>query len=148
MSPLAAATTYGHARAPGQGAVAAGVVYGGLTSQRHPIVLEVSRNGREVVRAAIAIRLQCTSGGGATVPDGYTRLTLTAGGRFRASFGPNVTRNDDGTTTDWEGSVRGAFNASRTRASGTWQLQATDRDAAGAVTDTCNSGSIAWRAKQ
>jgi hypothetical protein len=59
-----------------------------------------------------------------------------------------TTRNDDGTTTDFEGSVSGAFNKARTKATGKWTFKATDHDATGAVTDTCDSGSVSWSAKQ
>ena len=69
-------------------------------------------------------------------------------GKFSASFGPQVNRNDDGTTTDFEGSLRGALNKARTKLSGKWQLKVTDHDASGAVTDTCDSGSVSWKAKQ
>jgi hypothetical protein len=68
--------------------------------------------------------------------------------KFGASFGPVTSRNDDGTTTDFEGSDSGAFNKARTKASGKWSLKATDRDASGAVTDTCDSGSINSTVKQ
>ena len=56
-------------------------------------------------------------------------------------------RSDDGTTSDFEGSFSGAFNKARTKVSGKWSFKATDHDAAGAVTDTCDSGSISWTAK-
>ena len=55
---------------------------------------------------------------------------------------------DDGTTVDMEGSFAGRFTRSRAGASGTWTLKVTMRDAAGAVTDTCDSGEVTWRVKQ
>jgi hypothetical protein len=63
-------------------------------------------------------------------------------------FGPVTQRNDDGTTIDFEGTISGTFNSSRTRVSGTWAFKGTEHDAAGAVTDTCDSGSVSWSAKQ
>ena len=129
-------------------AAAGGTVYGGATAQGFPVVIETSRNGRKVVDSTIAIRLTCTSGGAVTVPDGYRGLSVSKKRKFSASFGPMTTRNDDGTTTDFEGSVSGAFNKARTKATGKWSLKATDHDAAGAITDTCDSGSVSWSAKQ
>lgn len=82
------------------------------------------------------------------MPDGYRGLSVSKKRKFSASFGPMTTRNDDGTTTDFEGSVSGAFNNARTKATGKWSLKATDHDAAGAITDTCDSGSVSWSAKQ
>jgi hypothetical protein len=61
---------------------------------------------------------------------------------------PEITRNDDGTMTDIEGRIGGALTPARTRARGTRQLKLTTHDIAGAVTDTCDSGSISRRAKR
>jgi hypothetical protein len=138
--------------APSQGSsapivVTLGTSYGGVTSQDFPVVVDVNRRRSRIVRAVIAIRLSCTSGGFLTVPDGYTKLSIRRG-KFSASFGPVTQRNPDGTTTDVEGTISGTFNSSRTKVSGTWAFKATDHDAAGAVTDTCDSGSVSWSAKQ
>jgi len=148
VSPLTAAagTEQGGSRATTAGA--GGTVYGGVTAQDFPVVVETSKNGRKVVKATIAIRLTCTSGGVVILPDGYTAMSVSKKRKFSASFGPVTSRNDDGTTTDFEGSISGAFNKARTKASGKWSLKATDHDASGAITDTCDSGSINWRAKQ
>jgi hypothetical protein len=147
-APATAADTSEGTRAPEPVTVPTGVIYGGATSQRFPIVIEVSSDGGQVVHATVAIRLRCTSGGVAVIPDSFDQLAVSKSGRFRNSFGPQVTRNADGTTTDLEGKIAGAFNATGRRASGTWQFKATTHDAAGAVSDTCDSGSIGWRVKQ
>jgi hypothetical protein len=123
------------------------VSYGGVTSQDFPVVVDVNRRRSRVVRAVIAIRLSCTAGGFVVTPDGYTKLSIRRG-KFSASFGPTPQRNPDGTTTDFEGTISGTFNSKRTKVSGTWAFKATFRDAAGAVTNTCDSGSVSWRAKQ
>lgn len=148
VSPLTAAARPEHGSSRATTAAAGGTVYGGVTAQGFPVVIETSKNGRKVVRAAIALRLPCTAGGFFTVPDGYMGMSVSKMRKFGASFGPETNRNDDGTTTDFEGSVRGAFNKARTKASGKWSVKATVHDAAGAITDTCASGSISWAAKQ
>lgn len=148
VSPLTAAARPEHGSSRATTAAAGATVYGGLTSQGFPVVIETSKNRRKVAQATIAIRLTCTSGGAFAVPDGYTGMSVTKKRKFRASFGPITSRNDDGTTTDFEGSVAGAFNKSRTKVSGRWSIKATDHDASGATTDTCDSGSIRWTAKQ
>jgi hypothetical protein len=147
-SPLSAAARPDRASPRVTAAAAGGTVYGGITAQQFPVVIEASKNGRKVAKANIALRLTCTSGGFVTVPDGYRGLSVSKQRRFSASFGPTTSRNDDGTTTDFEGSISGTLNKARTKASGNWSLKATERDAAGAVTDTCDSGSIDWNAKQ
>ena len=145
--PIAApASTHTLGRAAAQ-KKPAGLVFGGVTSQGGPVVVELSKSGRQMARAVVGIRLTCTSGASATVFDGYQKLAVKSR-RFSTSFGPQVSRNADGTTTDFEGSIAGTINKARSKATGTWQLKATDRDAAGTVTDTCDSGAVSWSAKQ
>jgi hypothetical protein len=146
-APLAATAAPAHRSTLARSATA-GASYGGLTSQDFPVIVEVNKTRRKVVRTVIAIRLTCTSGGFVTTPDTYGRLPIGKTGKFSMSFGPETQRNDDGTTTDFEGSVSGAFNSDRTKVSGTWSYKATDHDASGAITDTCDSGSVDWSAKQ
>jgi hypothetical protein len=146
-SPLAAAAAPEHGSAVARSA-APGVTYGGVTSQDFPVVVEVNKTKRKVVRATVAIRVTCTSGGTVTTPDTFVKLTISKTGKFASSFGPETQRNDDGTTTDFEGSISGAFNSRRTTVSGKWSFKATDHDASGAITDTCDSGSVSWSAKQ
>lgn len=128
-------------------AAAGAAVFGGVTSQDFPVLIETSKKGRRA-KAVIAIRLTCASGGAFTTPDGYSVMTVDKKRRFSASFGPETDRNDDGTTTDYEGSINGSFNKPRTKVSGTWSLKATDHDASGAITETCDSGRVNWTAKQ
>ena len=146
--PLNAAARPEHGGSGATAAGAGGTVYGGATGQDFPVVIETSKNGRKVVKARIAIRLTCTSGGSFALSDSYAGLSVNKRRRFSTSFGPVTNRNDDGTTTDVQGAISGAFNKARTKASGTWSLKATDHDTSGAVTDTCDSGNISWTAKQ
>jgi hypothetical protein len=148
VSPLSAAAKGEHGSPRATIAGVGGTVYGGVTAQGFPVVIETSKNGRKVAKAFIAISLNCTSGGIATFPDDYSALKVSKKRKFGASFGPLTTRNDDGTTTDFQGSMSGKFNKSRTKASGTWSFKLVDHAASGAVTDTCDSGSVSWNAKQ
>jgi hypothetical protein len=148
--PLGAAASPRGAGPTARTAAAAGVVYGGLTNatDRFPVVVEVSKNRKQIVRASAGIRLQCSSGtGGFTIPDSYGKLKVSKTGKFGVSFGPETFRNDDGTTDDVQGSISGAFNAARTKVSGKWQYKLTHHDATGAVVDTCDSGVVSWSAK-
>jgi len=123
-------------------------VYGGRQAKDgFPVVIEVTKNRRKIVRASIAIRLYCSAGGFYTVPDDYTKLSVNKKGKFGVAYGPETVRNDDGTTSDYAGSISGSFNAAHTKVSGTWQAKETDYDGAGAVTDTCDSGTVSWSAK-
>ena len=82
------------------------------------------------------------------MPDNWTNLRVSTQRKFTASFGPKVERNDDGTTTDFQGRMTGALNDSKTKIVGTWRMIASDHDAAGAVTDSCDTGLLTWSAKQ
>jgi hypothetical protein len=126
--------------------VGGGSVLGGLTSQEFPVMIEM-RSPRRIAEAVAAIRLPCEAGGFFTMADGWNNVRVSKQGRFAVEFGPETERQDDGTTVDSEGTFSGRFNKSRTRASGTWSLKGTFRDAAGAVADTCDSGSVDWTAK-
>jgi hypothetical protein len=148
VSPLTAAARSEHGSPLATSAGAGGTVYGGSTAQDLPVVIATSKNGRKVVKAIVAIRLSCTSGAAFTLPDGYLNMAISKKRKFGASFGPTTTRNSDGTTSDLEGTISGAFNKARTTVSGKWSFKGTDHDASGAVTDTCDSGSVSWKAKQ
>ena len=147
-APLAAAAAPRHDGAPVRiSAVASGVVYGGVTGDGFGLMVETNKSRRNIVRIAAGLRLHCTSGVTFSTPDGWSKLSVRKR-KFSATFGPMTERNDDGTTVDLQGAVSGKFNRSMTSISGTWSLKGTERDATGAVTDTCDSGTINWTAKQ
>jgi hypothetical protein len=125
-----------------------GVVFGGFTPQGWPVAVEVSRDRRKVVRAAIGLDLKCTAGDFRSHGDFYTDVPLSKTGRFRASFSGSRTDYPDGTFDVFRGSMRGAMKVARTKMTGTWRLMVTAHAASGAVTDNCDSGTVKWRAKQ
>jgi hypothetical protein len=146
--PLAASAS-AHSDAPyARSAATAGVTFGGLTSQGWPVVVQFNKSQRRVVRAVIGLDLRCTSGGFARLSDRFVDLRVNTSRKFRASFGPITQRFDDGSSYDLEGSISGALNRARSKVSGKWHLKLTDHDSAGAVTDTCDSGSVRWTATQ
>jgi hypothetical protein len=69
------------------------------------------------VKASIGLSLNCTSGGLINLPDEYSKVRVSKKGKFSAAFGPTPVPNPDGTTTDFQGSMSGKFNASRTKVS-------------------------------
>jgi hypothetical protein len=128
-----------------------GVVFGGRTAQSWPIVIEVSHDGRQVVRAAVALDVKCAiSGSTSAWSDRYQHVPLSAAGSFSASFGPspNITLAS-GQKGDVSGRVKGKLNARRTSGSGTWSFDVVVHDpATGAVVDNCHSGNVTWKVKQ
>ena len=147
-APLAAAAAPRHDSTPARiGVVASGVVYGGVTDDGFGLMVETNKSRRNIVRIATGLKLNCTSGVTFSTPDGWSKLSVNKR-KFSATFGPLTERNDDGTTVDLQGAVSGKFNRAMTSISGTWSFKATEHDATGAVTDTCDSGTINWTAKQ
>lgn len=141
MVLVAGGPTDADARAP------APVVFGGLTPQQWPVVVEISRDRRKVVRAAIGLPVTCSSGASGYYSDQYRGVPLRKG-RFQASFDGGRVDHDDGTYDVFQGSVKGTTNASRTVMSGTWRLMLVAYSALGAEIDRCDSGVVRWRAKQ
>ena len=146
--PVAATASSHVSGGTARGAAAAGLVYGGQTSQGWPVVIQANKSRRQVVRAITALHLECTTGDFSNIPDAYIRLPVNKRRRFSASFGPDTNRNPDGTTADFSGSISGAFNRARSKVSGTWHFHITEFDTSGAQTGTCDSGNVRWSAKQ
>ena len=147
-TPLVAVAAPRHDGTPAQITdIAAGVVYGGVTDDGFALMVETNTSRRKIVRMAAGLKLHCTSGASFSIADGWNKLSVKKR-KFSATFGPTTQRNDDGTTVDLEGFVSGKFNRTKTSVSGTWSYKGTVHDATGAVTDTCDSGTINWTAKQ
>ncbi len=144
MIPMASATPAG-VRTP---SAATGNTYGGVTPQGMPLVVDMTADRRHIVRAITVLEMTCTSGDTFVVTDRYPRMPVTKKGRFSFAFGPETERNPDGTTTDFKGRIAGRLNLTKTKISGTWSYTVTEHDTAGAVTDTCTSGTVSWTAKQ
>jgi hypothetical protein len=146
--PVVAAAAPRHEAAAAQGelTITLGNVFGGVTPQHWPVIVEVNDSFRRVTRTFAGIHLDCTSGDTFRFSDSWQDLRIKRG-KFRSSYGPDVEPNDDGTTTTWEGSVSGKFNRLQTKVAGSWTAKATVRDPAGTVIDICDSGVVNWKAK-
>jgi hypothetical protein len=149
VAPLPAAASAHHPRAAAAGlTLSLGQSFGGLTAQGWPIAFGNNLMTTKIPWITVGLDLKCTSGGMDSERDGYTGLRVSKRGAFGASFGPKTQQFSDGTSVVAQGSMRGSLNKSRQKASGTWQLQLTWRDASGATADTCDSGAVHWRAAQ
>lgn len=110
---------------------------------RLPFLLRISRSGRQVAQAALDWNAQCQSG----QPFGSGTVSPPASIRRNGSFAFTERYSEDGgaTRTDYVSALRGAFE--RGKATGTWRITVeTRRKDTGAVTDSCDSGTIRWRA--
>jgi hypothetical protein len=136
--PSAAATTSG----------SSAHVYGGVTPQNWPIVVDLDKTQKQVTRIVIGLDMTCTSNENFGTTDGFTAVRINSKNRFKATFGPQ--RIDAaGTPADIQGAITGRRSKDRSSIKGTWNYKVTFYDAAGTtVTDTCDSGLVSWKASQ
>ena len=139
-------THSGDAAAVASSARATPVVFGGKTAQGWPVVIQISPNGKKVVRALAAIA-QDPANNSMIVPDEFLNLPVKAG-RFGTTWGPDQLNLDNGQVAEVSGFVSGKFSRNRRTASGTWQCKAVVKDAAGAIVATYDSQPVALRATQ
>jgi len=123
-------------------------VYGGVTPQNWPIVVDLDKTQTKVTRIVIGLDMTCTSKENFGTTDGFTDVKINSKNRFKATFGPQ--RIDAaGTPTDIQGSITGKRAKDRSFIKGTWNYKVIFYDAAGTtVIDTCESGLVSWKAAQ
>jgi hypothetical protein len=127
-------------------------VYGGVTSSGYPVVIRLSRTGKQVVRATIGLELKCQTPGDLTLPDYFEKLPVKAG-KFGVTYGPVEIPGDAATGVSKvvvSGSIKGRVNQARTQIKGTWSQQVVAYSAAdptgATVLDTCDSGAVSFTA--
>ena len=104
--------------------VSTGVILGGRTAQQWPVVIETSHDGRQVVRADVALDVKCATTGTASVySDAYQHVPISSTGRFSSSFGSTTITLASGQKGEVSGHIKGRINARRTAATGTWSLE-------------------------
>lgn len=143
VSPMGATAL---ATEPQGSASARGVhVLGGLTSQGFPVLVEVSRSGRQVKRIVAGLRMHCGQDGRITEPERWLRLPVSRRGAFRASYRDSF--SDQGAQVTVSDSLVGKVNARRTAVSATWRLTMVVREPNGTV-DSCDSGNVRVTARR
>jgi len=126
----------------------AGVVFGGVTSSHAPVVIQVSRNGREVVEATMAVPCLFSLPAPATLflPNDYTHLSISATGAFQGKY--EKTESEGGNTDTGTGQVSGQFNRAMTSVTGTWSFAVVGHNAFGTTVAQCDSGAVSFTAIQ
>ena len=134
---------------------AAGRVLGGLTSQHSPVIVQISKNAKQIEVAAANLDLTCTSGDQFWLPDGWEHTALSTNGSvsLHVTVPPDTSGGSNGVTlTGGSDTFTGKLNRKAATFSGTWRLQLTYSVAsttAGAppTTDSCDSGSVTFKTK-
>jgi hypothetical protein len=117
-----------------------GTIFAGTTSDGRPIVLQRSRDGRQVDALWVSFYAACQeAGGGFAIAEELLDFPLRSG-----VFGDQWTYEPDKTISALY-SLRGRVGAAR--ASGTLRVVVTTKDETGAVTDTCDTTELSWSAR-
>lgn len=126
----------------------AGVVFGGVTSTHAPVVIQISRDGREVVEATMAVPclFSLPTPVAIPVPNYYAHLRISATGAFQEKA--EHTESEAGKTATATGSISGQFNRAMSSVTGTWSLAIVDHGPTGEVEGQCDSGSVSFTAIQ
>jgi hypothetical protein len=127
----------------------AGVVFGGVTSTHAPVVIQMSRDGRQVVEATMAVPCLFSlpiPDVTVFVPNYYMHLPISATGAFQEKT--ERTESEAGNTATVTGHVSGQFNRAMTSVTGTWSLAIVTHDATGAIVGQCDSGAVSFTAIQ
>jgi hypothetical protein len=118
-----------------------GGMYAAVRDDGLPVAIQVSRDGREVVRMAAAVPLRCQPSGNMLVlPAGFAHVPISASGAFQA----RVEAHEGEVTL--VGSVTGRFNPAMTAVTTTWTMKVTLPNAG--ASDTCESGPASFTASR
>jgi hypothetical protein len=123
---------------------AADVTFGGRTSAKWPVMLQLSRDGRQVVYAVAAWSAQCSDGPLASTEE-FTQIPVSARRKFTRSY--DTGNFQDGTATvRYAASLTGTINKRRSRITGTVRVMLTDKDPTNGVDETCDTGKVKYLA--
>jgi hypothetical protein len=119
-------------------------VFSGLSEQPNPIVLELTSNRKSVKAFWFGFVAACTPDGAIAPADVVTNFPI-----HNKRFGDDFSADGDdgsGGTLHIDYSLHGKI--SRASSSGTFEVTATDRDAAGNTISSCPSGPLRWSTRQ
>jgi hypothetical protein len=122
---------------------APGRVFAGATSEHQPVVAKVDAKRKHVTNMLVSWdSASCQPDGFAHYPESFTNFPV-ASGRFGDKW-------DDTQKTSDGGSVKVSYDvagqAGKRAMRGTLRIGVTWMDPAGAVTSTCDSGGVTWKA--
>jgi hypothetical protein len=123
---------------------APGRVYAGLTSDRRPIVVQRSRSGRKIDSLWVSWSAPCRNVGGFNVAEELVNFPVSGRGRFGDTFTDDV-KPAEGGTRAFAYLVDGRAGGSRV--AGSLRVEVTDKDAAGTITDSCDTTLLSWSAR-
>ena len=123
---------------------AAGIVYGGKTAAKWPVMVVVSRDGRQVSYALAAWATTCTDGAGSDTEE-FEKIPLSAGGRFAESYDTGEYQQDTATVRS-AASINGKLNRRHSKITGTVRVMFSIKDPARGVDFACDTGIVKYTA--
>ena len=121
---------------------AADVTFGGRTSAKWPVMLQISRDGRQVAYAVATWSARCTDGQYRDFEE-FEHVPVSARGRFSTSY--DTGEYQDGTATvRYAASLTGKINKRRTRITGKVRVMLSDKDPANGIDSTCDTGTVKY----
>jgi hypothetical protein len=120
---------------------APGRVFAGETSQHHPVVVTLDARRRKVEQMRIGWDGKCKSGNVFSVGDRLQNFGMRTDGSFGDTFTNDIAQQGGGKQSyvyELAGRARGRG------VTGTLKVTETDTDAAGATTDTCDTGVVGF----
>ena len=119
------------------------VTYGGRTAAKWPVMVQLSRDGRQVVYAVAAWQADC--GGGSPVSDSeeFAQIPVSRSGKFARSYDTGDVQ--DGTSTARAAaSITGKLNKQRSKITGSVRVMLSVKDASQGLDVTCDTGTVSY----
>ena len=124
---------------------AADVTFGGKTSAKWPVMVQLSRDGRQVAYAVAAWSVKCTDGNLLAEQAEFEQIPVSARGKFAKSLDTGDYQ-DGSATVRYAASISGKVNKSRSRITGTVRVMLSDKDPVNGIDSTCDTGTVSYLA--
>ncbi len=120
-----------------------GTTYGGKTSAKWPMLVQVSSDRRQVSLVHVPWEAKCSDGEKWYSDEDYERLPLSAKGGFRSAYDTGLRPDSSGGMYRYEGSIAGRLSPDRSKITGTISVSVTLRGGSGAER-RCDTGKVSF----
>jgi hypothetical protein len=120
----------------------ADVTYGGRTAAKWPVMVQLSRDGRQVTYAVAAWTATCNDVR-FTDSEEFEKLPMSAAGKFSESYDTGDYQ-EGSATLHFAASIKGTLNKRRSKITGTVRVMSSVRDLANGVDFTCDTGTVKY----
>jgi hypothetical protein len=118
------------------------VTYGGKSSAKWPVMVQLSHDGRQVTYAVAAWTTHCTDGT-ASDSEEFAGIPLSASGRFAKSYDTGDVQ-EGSVSYRYAASIDGKLNKQRSKITGTVRVMSHYKD--DTVDWTCDTGTVKYTA--